>query len=89
MVKGEGQRSSVEEDGVRVSVGHLRHVFQYVFFSDDSQQPPNGREKRAQKVMKKQITSYHTLFASSLKAIEVTKSRDTHRWSGCLASCLG
>lgn len=36
----EGRRSSVEEDGVGVSVGDVCHVFQYVFFSDYSQQPP-------------------------------------------------
>lgn len=35
------RRCSVEEDGVGVSVGHLRHVFQYIFLGDDSQQPPN------------------------------------------------
>ena len=37
---GGGGGGSVEEDGVGVSVGDLRHVFQYVLFSDDSQQPP-------------------------------------------------
>ena len=37
---------SVEEDGVGVSVGDVRHVFQNVFLSDDSQQPPGDRENR-------------------------------------------
>lgn len=38
--KEEGGRNSVEEDGLGVSVGNLRHVFEYVLFGDDSQQPP-------------------------------------------------
>lgn len=33
-------QSSVEEDWIWVSVGHLRHVFKNVLFSDDSQQTP-------------------------------------------------
>lgn len=47
-----GWRHSVEEDGVGVPVGYLRHVFEYVFFRDDSQQPPNDkqREKKGEQV---------------------------------------
>lgn len=80
----EGRRSLIEEDRVGVSVGYLRHVFQYVFFGDDSQQPPNDtegereREKRT-KVTEKHITSYHTLFASSWKVKRIDrKQRHTH-----------
>lgn len=38
-------RRSVEEDGVGVSVGDLRHVFEDVLLGDDSQQPP-GKQNR-------------------------------------------
>lgn len=43
--RGSDERSSVEEDGVRVSVGNVRHVLQDVLFSDDSQQPPKKQKK--------------------------------------------
>lgn len=56
----EGWRYSVEEDGVRVPVGYLRHVLQYVFFCDDSQQPPNGKERQEKKKRTSHKTSYHT-----------------------------
>lgn len=39
--------SSVEQDGVGVPVGDLRHVFQNVLFGDDAQQPPEeGKESK-------------------------------------------
>lgn len=63
----EGRRRSVEEDGVRVPVGHLRHVFKYVLFGDDSQQPPENRDRKAEQ---KWMTSSHSLITSSWKTRE-------------------
>lgn len=63
----EGRRSSVEEDGVRVPVGHLRHVFKYVLFGDDSQQPPENRDRKAEQ---KWMTWSHSLIALSWKTRE-------------------
>jgi len=39
------EEGSVEEDGVGVPVGDLRHVLQDVLFSDDAQKPPRERER--------------------------------------------
>lgn len=36
---------SVEQDGVGVPVGDLRHVFQNVLFGDDAQQSPADKRK--------------------------------------------
>lgn len=68
---------SVEEDGVGVSVGDLSHVFQDVFLSDDSQQPPEGDKKK--KVV---ITSYHTLFALSRKVKRIDRKQRCEWRSG-------
>ena len=45
----DGRGRSVEEDGVRIPVGNLRHVFQDVFFSDYSQQPPDETERERER----------------------------------------
>ncbi len=90
--EGEGRRGSVEEDGVRVSVGYLRHVFQNIFFSDDSQQPPNDTQREREGKENKKSHGKSRLLHIILglrrhgKSKEVTESRDARRvevWS-CL-----
>lgn len=52
-----GDGSSVEEDGVGVSVGDLRQVFEYVLLSDDSQQPPEDNRGEKTGVRDEKISS--------------------------------